>query len=194
MRHFLNSPKNQRLLVSALIAMLAVLLWTADRWVLRPTEGSSTTMTDAIFVNAGGSGERLEGALDLVDAGVATNLVLTPAFRNGTSREIVEWSGQSEVIALCENPPPGISVVCLNLDLRSTRGEGRTFGDFATEMGWETITLVSCSHHLNRATLRLSRCFDGEIVPVAVTTPSSYQFYVHEYLGNVEAYLLERAC
>lgn len=186
--------KRGRFLI-AVTLIAALLVWTGDRWLIHPPEGANPTeATDAVMVHAGGSGERLDRALELIDAGVATNLVMSPAYRNGQSITKSEWNGQLAVIALCEEPPAGITVTCVSLGERSTRGEARAFGQLAGEMGWDKVTLVTGTHHLHRATLRLSRCFDGEINPVAVQSPAGYLFWGHEYLGNLEAYLLERAC
>ena len=167
---------------------------SVDRWLLNPAQATPAMPSDAIAVNAGGQGERLERALELIDAGVSKNLVLSQAFINGRSAAESEWGGQFEVVALCESPPAGIQVFCVDLDERNTRGEARAFAELASEMNWDTLTLVTETHHLHRAKLLLSRCYSGEIFPIAAISPNNSDFYIHEYLGSLKAYLLERGC
>ena len=93
-------------LVGISIAVLVGIAWTADGWLLRPAQADPTTVTDAIFVNGGGDGERLDRGLELIDAGVADHLVLSPAYRNGVPPTESEWEGQMAVVATCDQGLP----------------------------------------------------------------------------------------
>ena len=65
----------------------------------------------------------------------------------------------------------------------------------AKENGWTSIVAVTGDYHAQRARLRLSRCYDGDVAFANVEwgTPRG-QLVRRETLGYLQAQLLERGC
>lgn len=155
------------------------------RWFVRPPDETPAT-ADAIVVLAGGRGERLERALELVRAGVAPSVVVNL----GGQR----WQGQDTLEALCADPPAGIELECIVAEPDSTRGEALTISRLARERGWESLAVVTSDYHVHRAALWFRRCHEGQITPVAARTRPRAQHVVHEWLGTIHATIAERSC
>ena len=103
---------------------------------------------------AGGRGERLALALDLIDQDMAPVL----AIMNG-----MQWS---KGIELCLSDDQPFEIVCPG-DVPNTRGEAREIQMLAEERGWDSIILVTNDFHIRRASVHVGRCFDGTIHRVA---------------------------
>lgn len=138
---------------------------------------------DAVVVFAGGRGERLKRGLDLIRGGTASVLVL--------SQTGVRYSAVDE---LCANPPSNFEVVCFSGSVNSTRGEAQAVSELANERRWSSLSLVTTDHHLVRSVRWLRRCFSGRVDPVAAFAPTSVRDIVHEWLGTVAQYTMQRQC
>lgn len=167
---------------------LVVFVVLTVRWFLiTPTEPPDRA--DAVVVLAGGRGERLSRALELFEEPIADTLVLSVGDE--------DWQGWPDVEPVCDAGralPIDAEVVCFAPEPDSTKGEAAAIGALAAERGWEDLVLVTSSYHLHRAELRLSRCFDGRIHPVAAPSPTTASALLHEWLGTIEAQLLDRSC
>ncbi|MFN0027626.1 MAG: ElyC/SanA/YdcF family protein [Acidimicrobiales bacterium] len=171
-----------------------VLLSMAVVWVLMPsgTPAALAPDADAVVMFAGGLGERLELAQQLVLNGHADVLVIP----NGTAPQ---WPAANELCA-GNQPIEGrrIEVICPRPEPNNTRGEARAIARLATDRGWDRLIAVTSSYHLRRARLLLDRCVNGELTAVAADarlgTLSWPRVVLHEWGGHVQARLFRRTC
>lgn len=148
---------------------------------------SSPGEVDAVVVLSGGEGERVAKGLDLMEAETADTLVISTGNRQSRG-----WRTKGPV---CRNGGgDDFTVICLESARGDTAGEAEAISALARERGWTTMALVTSDYHLYRARLRFDRCFDGTVVPVAADARPALDSIVHEVLGTVEAYVLERGC
>ena len=153
------------------------------------TSVEDVTGSDAVVMFVGGRGERLETALQIIDADKANVLVIP----NGTSPS---WPAANE---LCDGRTDlDIEIVCLTPNPDTTRGEAQAIGTLATERGWTSLIMVTSTYHLERAGLLLKRCYEGEVIPVEAPpdlSPWSWgSRIIHEWAGTAQAQLLDRNC
>ena len=140
---------------------------------------------DAVVVLSGDHGERLPVALRLIERGVAPTLVLdgTPDYRR--------------VFELCREQQ-AFEVVCLRPEPDSTRAEARAAGRLATERGWNSLIVVTTTHHVTRSRMLFRRCFDGDVSMVGAYPPYGWRIslrqIVHEFLGAGHTLTVRRGC
>lgn len=146
--------RRRRTVVAAAGAGVAVGLAAYAYWLLHPPH-TTPGVADAVVSHAGGGGERLDRALELMDDEVAPTLVLLL----GSSRSV-------RSAALCGQTQP-YEVLCVDPEPVTTVGEGRAVARLADERGWRTVIAVTSDYHLRRAVLIDRRCTDVEIVGVA---------------------------
>ena len=158
-------------LVLALVGLnLRLFVWPAS---------DTVHPADAVVVLAGGNGERLDRALELVRDGVAPTLAVS----FGSDR-------------LCGSAQP-FRVVCFRPSPDNTRGEAEAIGRLAQAHGWTDIVLVTSTSHVTRARLLVERCYSGQL-QVAPATPDAnvpgwLGAIVHEWGGLAEA-MVQRDC
>lgn len=147
----------------------------------RPRTGDLPERVDAIVV-FGGEDIRTRHALELIDRGASDTLVVS---FGEIDRFASELCGQSEPFA----------VVCVEPSLRNTRGDARVFGALAQEHGWGSMIAVTGDYHVQRARLRLRRCFDGELAFTVIDWGRPRGEIVrHELLGTIQARWLQTTC
>ncbi len=137
---------------------------------------------DAVVVHAGGEGERLDRALELIADGAAPVLVVMygdhPDFPQAPD--------------LCDTDEP-VVVICPAPEPVSTIGESRALAGLVEEHGWETVVIVTTDYHLRRAKFIDSRCTDAEILGASASRSLSPTEWIgnvgHEMLGLVQAAL-----
>lgn len=161
------------------------------RWFIAPTSSSpdDVAAVDAVFLFAGGDGERLPAALDAVESSGADVLVLS----NGNHPS---WP---EANRLCDGDgPTGVAIICRTPDPDSTVGEARLLGELASERGWSRVAIVSSTYHLERVSRLAGRCFDGELVAVGARPDVSLLNWtgriVHEWAGLAHVTFVRRGC
>lgn len=135
-----------------LAAMLGVVASLA--WVVANPRTSILPTGDAIFVHAGGNGERLEVALTLFEEGAAPVMVVS------------DPGGRSSSVpaGLCDSGP---AVFCVTPSTIDTAGEARALGELVESEGWNQVVVVTSDYHLSRAVLLDRSCTDANIEPVA---------------------------
>lgn len=142
---------------------------------------------DAVALFVGGRGERLDTAVRLVRAGVATNLVIP----NGT---VSTWPQANQY---CRGHH-SFTVYCPSPSTDNTRGEARAIATLARRRGWKSVLLVTSTYHVTRARLLLTRCYKGHVDAVKAgpgLTPARYaQRVAHEWAGLAEAMTVARSC
>ena len=130
-------------IVGAVLVAVALVVVNVRLFVRPPS--STPAHADAVVVLAGGNGERLDHALDLMRDGVASTLVAS----TGPNR-------------LCGNRYE-FAVICFLPDPDDTRGEAEAIGRLADEHGWDHIVLVTSDYHATRARILVERCFPGTV-------------------------------
>jgi len=146
-----------------LVALFAVGLVAVGaatvKFILRP-ETDSPERADAVAVLAGGQGERLAKALQLIQTGTAPALVIS----NGADPK---WP---EANRLCSGTST-FEVICFRPDPDNTRGEARALASLAESRRWQSLLVVTSTYHVTRARLLLRRCYAGKTSVLAA--PSS---------------------
>lgn len=198
--------------VAVLVAVtVSAVIW---RRITAPTTPAQPESVDAVVLLSGGHGERLPKALELMENGVASTLVVS----TGNER----WIAWDDLEPLCdladgstltaEAPawwpaewlaqwpsqwPPRWNVVCVTPEPDNTRGEATTVADMAAQQGWESVALVTSGYHVERATIHFRRCFEplgAEVWPVAAEADVPWHLFRHEALGILHARTLDRSC
>lgn len=156
------------------VAALALGLVAAS-YVATAPEGLPNDI-DAVFVHAGGTGERIErGVAIWQDSPSDTVLVLSQA---ESTDQIRRWCDRDEPRIVCTPPLP-----------ETTLGEAIMLDDIATRMGFDRIAIVTSDYHLRRATILDERCTSVDVVPVSAGNELGLigltGKYVHEFGGLV---------
>ena len=136
---------------------------------------------DAVIVHAGGRGERLAEALELMDIGAAPTLVVMYL---GTDL-------YPDSDALCGRTEP-YEVVCPAPEPVTTIGEAQEIGDLVLARDWDRIVVVSTDYHVRRAKLLDDKCTDAEVRAVAGSHQLGFLAHAervgHEMLGLLQAF------
>jgi hypothetical protein len=156
------------------IAALAMGL-AAAIYVAAAPEGTPNDI-DAVFVHAGGTGERVERGVEIWQGSPGDTVLILSEVES--TDEIRRWCGGDDPRILCTPPLP-----------ETTLGEAVMLDAIAREMELERVAIVTSDYHLRRATLIDQRCSSVEVVPVsagnevgAVTLAGKY---LHEFGGLV---------
>ncbi len=171
----------RRSLALALAAVVTVTMaWLA--WMVANPITAASPSGDAIFVHAGGNGERLRTAVALFEEGVAPVIVVSNP--GGRSSQV----------------PPGLcgsseSVICVTPATIDTAGEARALGDLVAEQGWDRVVVVTSDYHVSRAGLLDRSCTDAEIEAVAAPArrrqPLVTSARVQETLGLAYSWMFQ---
>jgi len=171
-----------------MVLAVGLLFALVVRLFVWPSESLPAT-GDAIVVFAGGSGERIEWALELAESGVAPTVVVSRGVNN---KDRVRQAERA-----CDAAHP-FEVICVTADPDSTRGEAALFGHLATENQWLDLIAVTSDYHLVRASTLLEACHDGTVFRSAASRRRSIfalpKLVMHELGGLAEAILVERNC
>lgn len=151
-------------MLAGLLAVISVGLTAATASLMLWPRTDSPGRADAVVVLAGGQGERLARALQLVQTGTAPALAIS----NGDDPQ---WR---EANRLC-NRGSTFEVVCFRPDPDSTRGEARAIAALAASRRWQSLVVVTSTYHVTRARLLLERCYAGEMSFVSAS-PSAGAF------------------
>lgn len=162
------------------VALLVIVLISYANWV-SGAPNNRLRPVDAVVVHAGGEGERLDRALEIMDEGRAETLVVM----RGTAPEWPEGN------ALCADGADGFEVVCPLPDPDTTIGEARALDILSNQRGWDEVIAVSSDYHMRRA-LHLDRnCTDLTVYAASAKSPlgvlARFQRVVWEMGGMVQA-------
>jgi uncharacterized SAM-binding protein YcdF (DUF218 family) len=171
------------------LAVLAVLSW---RWYVRPAVDGPAP-ADAVVV-FGGSGDRFERAVALVEAGYADVIVLSDPYNEERGASRYQW--------FCRNDGsrPGYPVhdyetICFEPRPQTTRGEARFLADLARERGWERVDLVTSVDQATRARMLVGRCWDGDVASVVVPSDEPRVLRIaYEWGAMARATIQRRSC
>ena len=182
-------PTRARTLI--LVGAVAAAGWLVATWLIfLRTDERVPAQADAVVVLAGGRGERLARALQLVDQGRAPALVIS----NGA---VPTWPAAN---AVCQNPPPGVTVLCPAPDPDTTGGEAAMLARLVAEHGWRRVAVVTSDYHALRAELWLDRCAAGRYhVTMVEARPRGNLAWklarsIREQAGLLAAFTVQRDC
>jgi uncharacterized SAM-binding protein YcdF (DUF218 family) len=163
--------------------LVAVASW---QWFIRPSSDQPKS-ADAVVLFAGGRGERLEAAIELLDSGIGSALVLP----NGNRPE---WEAAN---LLCSQPQ-SFDVHCFTPDPDDTWGEARGIGFLADANNWNSIVVVTSTYHVTRVRMLLGRCTDADVAVVGADPDLSTVEWTtrvgNEWLGSIAAQTFKRSC
>lgn len=168
------------LLVCGLLtaATLRLFVWPAS---------SEVKNADAVVILSGDRGDRLAGALDLMQSRVAPVLVHAGTPDSARAR------------SLCAQPNEPFEVVCVLPNPDDTRAEAKSVAELAHQRNWHVIIVVTSNFHATRAGITFRRCVEGIVVHVVPTTPSLGRRFVlwqvpGEWLRVAYLTLVHREC
>lgn len=130
----------------AVAVICAALLAGYGAWVAGG-QSNPQPVGDAIVVHAGGRGERLDHALDLMRAGSAPTLVIM----RGSAPT---WPQANE---LCGRREP-FEVLCPPPDPDTTIGEALALRDLVNARNWTSVVAVTSDYHLRRVMYLDAKC------------------------------------
>lgn len=161
---------------------LAVAGWRLVDGVRTASADPLAGPADAVVVFAG-EDRRFELGRQLAEEGLAPVLVLSA----GRLPEVAAgW---------CDEPPVEVEVVCLVPDPSSTAGEAAAFAGLAAERDWGSVIAVTGDYHAQRASMLLSRCFDGDLAWSLVDWPTpSWSLTMSEVTKTVADWVGSRRC
>ena len=135
-----------RLVVKILIGAVAVAGLGLFLSVVRPPTATDPT-GDAVVVHAGGRGERLRRALEMMETGAAPTLVIMGGSVDHwpAAQRLCGQTSPFEV--LCPDPVPG-----------TTLGEARALSELVSARGWNSVVAITSDYHLRRAHFLDRKC------------------------------------
>jgi uncharacterized SAM-binding protein YcdF (DUF218 family) len=113
----------------------------------RSTPAPDPPAADGIVVLTGASGERIDAALRLLEAGKARRLLISGVGRHVTRAQLQAVTGADALVFDC----------CVDLGFAAvnTVGNGRETAQWARSHGFHTLILVTADYHMPRAHLEL---------------------------------------
>lgn len=168
----------RRLLALVVAVLLGATGWLG--WRVANPHTSDAPIGDAIFVHAGGNGERLRTAMALYEDGVAPVIVVSNP--GGRSSQVPR--------TLCDSGEP---ILCVTPPTIDTAGEARALASLVETEGWDQVVVVTSDYHLARATVLDDSCTDAVIEPVAARRrqPVVTSARVQETFGLVYSWLFQ---
>jgi len=145
-----------------LLVFTAGLLAFAAR-VDRSTPAADPPRSDGIVALTGASGQRVEAALELLEAGKAQRLLISGVGQHVTRRQLQIVTGADLPVYDC----------CVDLGFRAanTVGNAAETASWAKAHHFRTLILVTADYHMPRARLELKAALpDVRIVPYPVAT------------------------
>jgi len=131
----------------------------ADRSTPAPDPGPA----DGIVALTGGSDERIDAALHLLEAGKARRLLISGVGRHVTRAELQAVTGADKPVYDC--------CVDLGFQAENTVGNGRETARWARTNGYHTLILVTADYHMPRARLELRAAMpEASVIPYPVAT------------------------
>ncbi len=178
--------------VALVTGATAVVGWRLVDGIRSASSDSLPLPVDAVVVFAG-EDRRFELGRELVEDGAAPVLVLSAGRLPDVAEE---WcKGAPVPTEEADGVPSGVEVVCLVPEVSSTAGEAAAFGALATERGWERVVAVTGDYHAQRASMLLSRCYDGDLSWALVDWPSpSWSLTLSELTKTVGDWVVSRIC
>lgn len=164
-------PKKSKLnWIFAPIAFLTILLAAAtisgfvrfaeDVSTLKPAD--SLDQADAIVVLTGGT-KRITKAVSLFEQGIGKKLFISGVNPDISDRELQRVSGASKEMFQC--------CISLGRNAKNTIGNGKEIAEWAREMGYKKLVVVTSNYHMIRSLYELKAVSEGvNFLPYPVMT------------------------
>jgi uncharacterized SAM-binding protein YcdF (DUF218 family) len=178
------------LATAAVLAGFVLFVYSLDRVERRPS-----TRTDAIVALTGGA-QRIGDAIDLLDRGYASRLLITGVNERTSREQIARLNpGQRRLFDCC---------VDLDYRARNTIGNAIETRRWMHDNGFRSLIVVTSNYHMRRTLLELDHVMpDARKVPFAVVpdtvdvdswwrSPSTAKFLAYEYAKLIAVYLRTR--
>ena len=137
-----------------------------------------------VIVQLGGPGNRRLVALDLARHGRAPLVAISVSVDEVNTK----WCHKGRLA--------DVNVVCFHSEPSTTRGEARAIAGLADQRGWRSVILVTTPDQASRATLRVSRCYGGQVFVATARLPW-YRWpaqIVYQSGATAKAYTVETSC
>jgi len=147
---------------------VVLLIWSAGLMAFaaradRSTPAADPAPADGIVALTGASGERIDAALRLLEAGKAKRLLISGVGRHVTRAQLQAVTGADERVFDC--------CVDLGFQAENTLGNGRETARWARTNGYHTLILVTADYHMPRARLELRAAMpEATVIPYPVAT------------------------
>jgi uncharacterized SAM-binding protein YcdF (DUF218 family) len=177
------SRRTRRIELVLLAVVIVVAAVLTARLFVWPELAPLPAHADAI-IQLGGPGNRRIVALNLAHQGRAPVVAISVS-----DDEInTSWCHRGEF--------DGVSVICFHSDPFTTRGEAHDVAELAQQHGWHSIILVTTPDQAWRASVRVGRCYPGEITVATARLPW-YRWPIqieYQWAATVKAYTIETTC
>lgn len=174
-----RSPRFRVVRGLGVVVVLAIAVVAGGYPVYVDPQLDPVTHADAVVVLGGSDVDgRAEHGLELVQAGVADQLVLSNPY----------GSARTTTARICRGSFPGIDVSCFAPDPSTTQGEAQQIRALAAERGWHDIVVVTGVYHVSRARWIISRCYDGGLTMTAPASRPTLQNWVYQYAYQTLGY------
>lgn len=182
-------PRLRRLVLVALATLIsfALVAGVAGYFLFNRPHVDPLKKADAIVVLGGEWDGRVAYGLDLARRGYADTVLLSDGY--GGHRK--------DLRRACDDPIPGVTVICFAPDPYTTQGEAMFTAKLAAEHHWSHVIVVSWNYHMVRARYIFRQCFDGALTMRPV--PRSYDntnvldwalIYAYQYAALAKAAIL----
>lgn len=165
------------------VIVVAVGSW---QWFIQPAVDEPLS-ADAVVVFPGEGDDRVETAIELLDRGIASALVLP----NGNA------PGWDLANRLCAEPQ-SFDVYCFAPGTDNSWSQAREIGRLADENDWTELVAVTATYHASRARVLLGRCTEANVAVVAETAELSIVGWAgrlsREWTGLIAAQTYKRSC
>ncbi len=183
---FLRSRRSRVIAVVVVALVVGLCVMTAVLFVY--PDLNAPEHSDAIVVLGGHGAPAIDKGVELAKEGYAPDLVLSVS------------SGHHHCAYLqgrLAPQLPHVKITCFVADPQTTQGEARSIAHLSKQMGWRRIIVVAQTTQATRARLRISRCYPGQVLEVAIAPQGIgewlYQL-AYEWGALFKALVLQRGC
>lgn len=177
-------PGRRGRVVWALVVVIVLVLGGLDvRLVAFPRQEAAPGHADVLFVLGPHDSGRVAYALQLMNSGVADELVVSTPVLGSVFRSEPSTSFCAE-----EHPYP---VTCFEPDPSTTRGEAAQLARWRTERDWDRIIVLTTRPHVSRTRYVMGKCAGGPVTVWsydAAMTPLGWAYqFAYQGLAFIKA-------
>ena len=153
----------RRLVLFAIVFAMVIGFADFHRWVSRvgALHPASENQADAIVALTGGSGHRIEAALNLLEAGAGHRLLVSGVHESVDVDTLIRSAGGSQALYDC----------CIDIgrQARSTEGNALETSEWVTRNDYTSLIIVTSDYHMPRTLIWFVEEFeDIELIPYPI--------------------------